>query len=163
MHLPTVLATWKFSRHINSWFCEGGDLAKNSKTASLEDMTKKCLPQAFCHVVPAEACVRARTTNCRIFSALRVSLSAFSHLPPPASSARQVALDFSTRICSVCVFLPSMPSWVFVSGCNHSENEAYWHFNILKSVRIWREHQVIFWKLRVSEIKNIKDLKNTNE
>lgn len=80
-----LLARWKFSRHINSWFCEGGDLAKkqlHSRTRPKRKVLTASIlrpgsfvlhPSSCIHAAgAAEACVRARTENWNIFSALRV-------------------------------------------------------------------------------------------
>lgn len=118
-----LLARWKFSRHINSWFCEGGDLAKKQLhsrtrpkrkvlTASiLRPVSFVLHPSSCIHAAgAAEACVRARTENWNIFSALRVctlhpSRRCIFALWP---TGKWHGIRFSTRICSVCVFSPAL-------------------------------------------------------
>lgn len=112
---------------------EGGDLTEQLRTSFAAfpkgHTPEKCLPQAFC-LLPKRACMGS-TTNCSI---ARVTWCRAPAQPGSFATAtapdpvlllllvspfcwfvldsvllpQRVALDFSTRICRVCVFLFSL-------------------------------------------------------
>jgi len=131
MHLHSP-ARWKFSRHINSWFCGGGDLARNSFTRG-HDRNEKCLPQASCILHPASspcwccgsmrACKDGKLNIWKIFSAFRVRTLHSIHLPaslcpltpeprPPTRKWHGIRF-FSKNLQRLCIF--ASPSRVYTA------------------------------------------------